>query len=76
MGSMIGMFLFAFQVFSTLKCRAVIFSKFESACVHARPLRYLDAPYYIEHVHHACVHTMCMLGMISQGLQIKQAMLS
>ena len=42
MGLMFGMFLFAFQVFSTPKCEDVIFSKFELVCVHARPLRYLD----------------------------------
>ena len=39
MGIMIGMFLFAFQVFSTQKCEVDILLKFESACMHARPLR-------------------------------------
>ena len=40
---MFGMFLFAFWVFSTQKCEVVIFAQFGLACVHARPLNYLDA---------------------------------
>ena len=53
---MFGMFSFAFQVLSAQKCGAVTFPKFESACRHARPLRYLDALFYIEHMHgmHVC----------------------
>ena len=41
---MFGMFLFALWVFSTQKCEAVMFVIFGSACVHARPLNYLDVP--------------------------------
>ena len=62
MGIMFGMFSFAFQVCSTQKCEVVIFSKFEPACVHARPLRYLDVRYKLEHMCHACVcdaHARC-----------------
>ena len=36
MGIMFGMFSFAVWVFSTQKYEAVIFSKFELACVHTR----------------------------------------
>ena len=59
MGIMFGMFLFAFQVFITQKCEAVIFPKFKSACVHARPLGYLDVPSHwactlCRHVHGVC----------------------
>ena len=39
---MFGMFLFAFWVFSAQKCEVVIFAKFGSACLHTRPLNYLD----------------------------------
>ena len=59
---MFGMF-FAFWVFSAQKCGAVIFSKFELACMHARPLRYLDMLYLFRagapciHVHNA--HARC-----------------
>ena len=56
MGIMFGMFLFAFQIFSTWRCEAVIFPKFESACVHARPLRYLDMPYIFK-AHAPCMCT-------------------
>ena len=39
-----------------LKCEVVIFSKFRSACVHARPLDYLDV--LVLHTAHApCTHT-------------------
>ena len=38
------MFSFAFWVIRTLKCGAVIFPKFRSAGVPARPIEYLDAP--------------------------------
>ena len=44
MRNMSGMFSFAFWVIRTLKCGAVIFPKFESAGVHARPYEYLGAP--------------------------------
>ena len=58
---MFGMFLFEFWVLSTWKCEVVIFAKFRSACVHARPLNYLDvlilvrgcAPCSCAHVMHA-----------------------
>ena len=39
---MFGMFWLAFWVFSTQKCEAVIFAKLVLACMHARPLKYLD----------------------------------
>ena len=54
MGIMIGMFLFAFHVFSTQKCEAIIFPKFELACIPARPLGYLDTLF----LHRACVPCM------------------
>ena len=44
MRNMSGMFSFAFWVIRTLKCEAVIFPKFRSAGVPARPFEYLDAP--------------------------------
>ena len=44
MRNMSGMFSFAFWVIRTLKCEAVIFLKFRSAGVPARPFEYLDAP--------------------------------
>ena len=43
MGIVLGMSMFAFWVFSTQRHDAVIFTKFELACVHDRPLNYLDA---------------------------------
>ena len=55
MGIMFGMFLFAFWVFITQKCEVVIFPKFNSACMHARPLIYLDAPYLFG-AHAPCTH--------------------
>ena len=55
MGNMSGMFLFAFWVFSTQKCEAVIFPKFKLACMSARPLGYLDMPFSII----GCVPCMC-----------------
>ena len=39
---MFGMFLFVFWVFSTQQCEAVMIAKFRSACMHTRPLNYLD----------------------------------
>ena len=57
MGIMFGMFSFAFWVFSTPKCEALIFTKFVLACMNARSLK---CPYYLEHMHHAHV---CMLSM-------------
>ena len=56
MGIMFGIFSFAFWAFSTQKCEAVIFHKFESACMHARPLGYLDVPY----LYRACAPCTCM----------------
>ena len=47
MGNMSGMFLFAFWVIRYLKCEAVIFPKFQSAGMPARPFEYLDAPILI-----------------------------
>ena len=38
---MFDMFLFAFWVFSTQKCVAVIFAKFGLACMYTRPLKSL-----------------------------------
>ena len=59
------------QVFSTCKCEAVNFPKFELACVHARPLGYLDTPFlfraHVPCMHMHNVHTMCMPDMTSQG---------
>ena len=52
---MFGMFPFAFQVFNTQKYEVAIFTKLKSACAHARPLRYLEVPYFLEHMHHACM---------------------
>ena len=54
MGIMFGMFYFAFWVFGTWKCEVVIFTKFKSACMHARPLDFLDMLF----LHRA--HTPCM----------------
>ena len=51
---MFGMFLFAFWVFSTQKCEVAIFAKFELACMHARPLKYLDMV-FLHRVHTPCV---------------------
>ena len=63
MGIMFGMFLFTFQVFSTCKCEVVIFAKFGSGCVHARPLDYLDAlslhKAHVPCMHAAMVHARC-----------------
>ena len=57
MGNMSGMFLFAFWVFSTQKCEVVIFPKFDSACMSARPLRYLDMAFsIIAHAPCKCMH--------------------
>ena len=50
---MFGMFPFAFWVFSTPKCEAVIFAKFRLACMPSRPLKFLDGPIYLEHMCHA-----------------------
>ena len=63
MGNMLGMFSFVFWVFSTQKCEAVYFPRFESACMHARSLGYLGAPYLIR-AHASCmcvcnVHARC-----------------
>ena len=55
MGIMFGMFWFAFWVLSTQKCEVVNFPKIELACMHARPLRYLDAPYLCR-AHTPCMH--------------------
>ena len=64
---MFGMFLFAFWVFSTQKCETVIFTRFGLACMHARPLNYLDMPIYLEHMDHAHVHMSRMPNMMSLG---------
>ena len=56
MGIMFGMFLFAFRVFNTKKCEAVIFTKFELACMYTRPLEYLDTIF----LHRACAPCMLM----------------
>ena len=56
MGIMFGMFLFAFWVFSTQNCEAVIFTQFKLACMHARPLEYLDMLF----LHRACVPCTCV----------------
>ena len=56
MGIKFDMFWFAFWVFSTQQCEAVIFTKFGSACAHARPLNYLD----VLVLHRACSPCMCM----------------
>ena len=62
------MFPCAVWVYSTQKCEAVNFPKFELACVHARPLGYLGMPYlYIEPVHHAHMHAAHMPDVMSQG---------
>ena len=45
MGIIFGMCLSAFWVSTIQKCVVVIFAKFELACVHITPLRYLDVPY-------------------------------
>ena len=58
---MFGMFLFAFWTFRTQKCEVVMFSKFKSACLHSRPLRYLDVP-YLYRAHAPCMHTHVMHG--------------
>ena len=58
MGIKFGMFWFAFWVFSTQECEAVIFAEFRLACLHARPLKYLDALV----LHRTCVpctHACC-----------------
>ena len=60
MGIKVGMLWFAFWVFCTCKGEAVIFTKFRSACMHTRPLEYLDmlvsltahAPYAHMHIMH------------------------
>ena len=54
-----GMFPFVFWVFSTQKCEAVIFTKFGSACMYARPLDYYDAPGLLT-VHPPCTHAHVM----------------
>ena len=63
MGNMFGMLLFAFWVFSTQKCVAVNFPKFESAYVPIRPLEYLGALFLLRaHVPCMCVcnpHAQC-----------------
>ena len=51
-----SMFPFAFWVFSTQKCEAVNFPKFESGCIHARPLRYLGMQLIII----ACAPCLCV----------------
>ena len=51
---MFGMCLFACWVFSTQKCKVVIFSKFKSAYMHARPLGYLDA-LFLHRAHAPCM---------------------
>ena len=56
MGIMFGMFSFAFWAFSTQKCGVAIFSKFKLACMHARPLDYLDTPYLFRACA-PCIHT-------------------
>ena len=48
--------LICIWVFSIQKCEAVIFPKFESACMHARPLRYLDV-LFLHRAHVPCMHT-------------------
>ena len=55
MGIMFGMFLF--WVFSTSECEAVIFAKFELACVHPRPLDYLDDALVLHRPHEPCMCT-------------------
>ena len=55
MGIMIGMFLFASQVLIPENVKQ-IFSLSSLACVHARPLRYLDIPYLIR-AHMPCTCT-------------------
>ena len=60
MGIMFGM---SFWVFSAQEYEAVIFSKFKLACMHARPLRYLDT-LFLHRVHVPCpcahiVHAQC-----------------
>ena len=47
--------LVAFWVFGTQKCEVVIYAKFGSACVPARPLKHLDALV----LHRAHVPCMC-----------------
>ena len=56
------MFLFAFWVSSTPKCEAVNLPKFELACIHTRPLRYLDIPILL----FACVPCTCMCDVDAQ----------
>ena len=69
MGNMFGMFSFAFWVFSTQKCEAVIgvVPKFESACIPVRPLEYLVCHFYLEHACHACMCVTHMSNVMSQG---------
>ena len=43
----------------TQKCEAVIFAKFGLACMHARPLEYLDA-LVLHRVHAPCAHPCIM----------------
>ena len=54
MGTMFGMFSFAFWVIRALKCEAVNFIKFESAGIPVRPFEYLDVPILI------IAHVPCM----------------
>ena len=53
---MFGMFSFEFWVFGTQNCEVVLFTKFKSACVHARPLKFLDVlVLYRAHASCTCV---------------------
>ena len=54
---MFGMYLLEFWVISSQNCEAVIFTKFESACMHARLIKYLDAPILNRaYAPYMCVH--------------------
>ena len=55
MRNMFGMFLFAFLVIRTLKCKAVNFLEFKSAGIPVRPFAYLSMPILII----ACAPYMC-----------------
>ena len=56
---MFGLFPFVLWVCGTQKCEAAIFTKFGSACRHARPLDYLDAPVLLR-AHVPCTHVHAM----------------
>ena len=56
---MFGMFLFHFGYIGTQNVKQLFFAKFRSACMHARPLNYLDVPILLR-AHVPCMHVHVM----------------